>query len=145
MLVLTPKRSKIQGTRISPPSQARACASPQVWLRSSAVDLCWLKSVYHVFQAKVGPLVNMVNNGKCFLLSFAANTTVLVCTSWERSRINILVNTIVHDCMPSGTVASRFVTRSFHRNLQSFHHSQFVTPELPNQRRFGCPALCYSL
>ncbi len=46
------------------------------------------------------------------------------------------------------TVAGRFVTvissRSFRHNLRSFRHSQFVTPELPNQRRFGCPALYYN-
>ena len=40
-------------------------------------------------------------------------------------------------------VAGHFVTRSFRHNLRSFRHSQFVTPELPNQRRFGCPALYY--
>ncbi len=40
-------------------------------------------------------------------------------------------------------IAGHFVTRSFRHNLRSFRHSQFVTPELPNQRRFGCPALYY--
>ena len=40
-------------------------------------------------------------------------------------------------------VAGHFVTRSFRHNVRSFRHSQFVTPELSNQRRFWCPALYY--
>ena len=40
-------------------------------------------------------------------------------------------------------VASHFVTRSFRHNLWPFCHSQFVTPELPNQRCLGCPSLYY--
>ncbi len=42
--------------------------------------------------------------------------------------------------------ASRFVTESFCRILWSFHHSPFVTLELPDQAdqaHIVCPALCY--
>ncbi len=80
---------------------------------------------------------------RCYPPKISEHGRITLHTFWWRHAWTYWLISSARLAYVEGRVAGHFVTRSFRHNLRSFRHSQFVTPELPNQRRFGCPALYY--